>query len=369
MESISGAAAQWSRRVWTTIGVALLLIGLVYLASQISMILTPFILAIFPAALLDPISSRLRATRIPNALVSLLILLLLLIVVAGAGTFITIALVKQAPEIVQSTIAGLDHLETKVNWSALPGDAKSASDLLTQAKSALTSSKALTQGLGVAEAVGGFATGSVLLLVILFFFLKDGRRIWQAFLDFVPVTHQPRVDLLATQSFWIVGAFFRAQLLVALVDAVFIGLGLLLLGVPLVLPLAVLVFLGGLLPIVGGFLSGSVAVLVALADRGPVVALLVLGVVLLVQQLEGHVLQPFIQGRIISLHPLVIILAVTTGAVLMGVLGAFLAVPIAAVIARMLDNLRGRPPAIGPGSTPARGKPSTTTPNDETERD
>ena len=161
---------------------------------------------------------------------------------------------------------------------------------------------------------------------------------------------QPETDLLAQESFWTIGAFLRGQLLVALVDAVFIGLGLWILGVPLVLPLAVLVFFGGLFPIVGAFLSGTVAVVVALASKGLGTALLALAVVLLVQQLEGHVLSPIIQSRNIALHPLVIILAVITGGAVMGILGAFLGVPVAAVIARIVDHLQGREPAAGPAA-------------------
>ncbi|HLV03496.1 AI-2E family transporter [uncultured Georgenia sp.] len=342
------AVVTWGRRAWTAIGVILLAVGLVYVASQVSLVLTPFVLALFPAALLDPVAARLRATRIPDAVVALLILLVLFAVVVAAGAFIGAALVDQVPQIVDAVVAGLDRLETSVDWSVLPGDVGGLRDLVTGAGAALTSGAALSRGLLAAEAVGSFVTGLVLMVVVLFFFLKDGRRIWQAFLDLVPSRYQARVDAMAAQSFWTLGAFFRAQLLVALVDAVFIGLGLLLLRVPLVLPLSVLVFVGGLFPIVGAFLSGTVAVAVALADRGPVVALAVLGVVVLVQQLEGNVLEPYIQARIISLHPLVIILAVTTGGILMGILGAFLAVPVAAVVARLLDHLRGRPPAAGP---------------------
>ncbi|MGC5584953.1 AI-2E family transporter [Ornithinimicrobium sp. W1665] len=338
-------------RVWTAIGVGVVLVALVYVASQVSLVLTPVVLALFPAALLDPLAGRLRRTRVPNAVVALLILLLLLAGAAGAAAFITLALVAQLPAIVDSVVEGVDQLERDVDWAALPGDVDSVADLVARAGTALASGEALTTGLGAAEAVGGFATGLVLMLVVLFFFFKDGRGLWAAVLDLVPQRHQARVDGMAAESFWTIGAFFRAQLLVALVDAVFIGLGLWALGVPLVLPLSVLVFVGGLVPIVGGVVSGSVAVVVALADRGPLVALLVLGVVLLVQQLEGNVLEPFIQGQIISLHPLVIILAVAAGTILMGILGAFLAVPVVAVLARLLDNLRGRPPAAGPRST------------------
>jgi len=337
----------WGRRVWTVIGVAILLIGLVYVSSQVSLLLTPFVLALFPAALLDPLAARMRATRMPNAIVAFLMLLLLLAILAGAGAFITVALIDQMPAIIDSVVAGLDELERSVDWSVLPGNIDGARDLVAEAGNALASGAALTQGLLAAEALSSFVTGLVLMLVVLFFFFKDGRRIWQAFLDFVPDRHQARVDVIAAESFWTIGAFFRAQLLVALVDAVFIGLGLWALGVPLVLPLSVLVLVGGLVPIVGGLVSGSVAVVVALADGGPLIALLVLGLVLLVQQLEGNVLEPYIQGRVISLHPLVIILSVTAGTVLLGILGAFLAVPVVAVTARLIDNIRGRPPAAG----------------------
>ena len=361
-------AVVWGRRAWTAIGIAVLAVAVVFVASQVSIILTPFVLALFPAALLNPLAARLRGTRIPNSVVSLLILLLLAAVIAGAMWFIVPAFISQVPQIVDSVRSGLAQLDEAIDWSVLPGDIEGLSDLVEPALDALASSGALTQGLSAAGAVGTFVTGLVLMIVVLFFFLKDGRRIWQAFLDFVPRPHQARVDLVADQSFWTIGAYFRGQLLIAFVDAVFIGLGLWILGVPLVLPLAVLVFLGGLIPIVGAFVSGAVAVVVALADQGLVTALLALGVVLLVRQLEGNLLEPLIQSRTIKLHPLLIILVVTAGGVLMGVLGAFLAVPVAAVVARIVDNLRGRAPEAGPaaGKDPlARDHPLAPPPPDD----
>lgn len=347
MEQQPARAITWNRRTWTAIGVVLLVIGLVYASSQVSIIITPFILALFPAALLDPLAARLRDTRIPNVLVALIMVILLIAVLAGILAFITVALINQLPQIAGSVVSGLQQLEQAINWTEFPADIQGLSDLASQGASALASSGLIGQG---ATLVGNFLTGLVLMVVVLFFFFKDGRRIWRAFLEFVPRRHQPRINLLGEQSFWTIGAYFRAQLLVALVDAVFIGLGLWLLDVPLVLPLSVLVFIGGLFPIVGAFVSGFVAVLVALADQGLVTALLALGVVLLVQQIEGNVLEPLIQGRVIALHPLLIILSVTAGGLILGVLGAFLAVPIAAVIARIIDNIRGRPFPSGPGS-------------------
>jgi putative heme transporter len=179
-----------------------------------------------------------------------------------------------------------------------------------------------------------------LMLVTLFFFLKDGQRLTDGVISTAPPRHRRRLTEVAQRAWDTVGSYFRGQLLVALVDAVFIGIGLLILGVPLALPLAVLIFFGGLFPIVGAVTTGALAVLVALADAGPVTALIVLGLVLLVQQLESNVLEPLILGHVISLHPLVILLAITTGAVTLGILGAFLAVPVTATIARIIDYVR-----------------------------
>jgi putative heme transporter len=343
----------WGRWAWSLIGTGVVVIAVVFAASRVSLILTPIVLALFPAALLHPLAAAVRRSRMPNALGALLIMVGLLAVLATTAYLVIPALADQAPQLASAIADGLGRIDNAVDWSRMPGNFTGLSDLGSQAATSLQSSGLLTQGLGLAAAVGDFAAGTVLTLVILFFYLKDGRRIWYGVADFVPATHRDEVDLLAWRSFQTVGAFLRGQLLVALIDAVFIGLGLLLLGVPLVLPLAALVFFGGLFPIIGAFLSGTAAVVVALADGGPVTALLVLGVVLLVQQLEGHVLAPLIQGHIIALHPLVIILALTTGGVLMGVLGAFLGVPVAAVIARIVDHFRGQDLDAGYGPRPA----------------
>lgn len=139
-------AAVWGVRVWTAIGVAVVVVGLVWLSSQVSLILTPFVLALFPAALLDPLAGRLRRTRVPDAVVALVILLLLLAGVAGAGAFITVALVAQLPAIIDSVVDGLDQLEREVDWAVLPGDVDSVADLVAQGGTALAGGGALTQG-------------------------------------------------------------------------------------------------------------------------------------------------------------------------------------------------------------------------------
>lgn len=182
--------------------------------------------------------------------------------------------------------------------------------------------------------------GSLLALVLLFFVLKDGERIWTFVVECFPRRHRHEVRATGARVWVSLGAYLRGVATVALVDAVFIGLGLYLIDVPLVLPLAMFTFLGGFVPIVGATVAGFAAVMVALVSKGIVGALLVLGVVLLVQQLEGHLLQPLIVGRRVELHPLAVILAVAIGGIVWGIPGAFLAVPLTAILATTLMQTR-----------------------------
>jgi putative heme transporter len=177
---------------------------------------------------------------------------------------------------------------------------------------------------------------------VLFFYLKDGRRLRDAIVTTAPRHRQPIVREGLDRSWTTLSSYVQGQLLVAAVDAVFIGVGLLILGVPLALPLAILVLFGGLFPIVGAVATGALAVLVALADGGLTTGLIVLGIVLAVQQIESNVLEPLILGRTIHLHPIVVLTAIAAGASVLGILGAFLAVPVAAITARIVDLVRGR---------------------------
>ncbi|QDB79973.1 AI-2E family transporter [Georgenia wutianyii] len=353
-------AVVWGRRVWLTIGVVILLVAACYAAGQVSLVVVPVALALFPAALLAPLTARLRATRLPDSAVALLILLLLLVVLGGAGVFIGRALAEQAPQIADHVSRGLSRIEDRVDVAGLPGGAGGIEDLARKAGSAVAGGGLLSRGLGAAEEAGAVAAGALILLVVLFFYVKDGRRLWVAVLDLVPARHQARVDQLGAQSFATIGFYLRGRLLVAAIDAVTIGVGLWILQVPLALPLSMLVLLGALLPFLGALLAGSVAAVVALADRGFAVAIAVVVLVVLVQEVEAHILTPVIQGRVVSLHPLLVLLSVTAGTVLLGILGAFLAVPVAAVLARLVDNLRGRP-APTRRSRRRRGPPAAAT--------
>lgn len=343
------------RRAWAVLGVVGVLVVLVYASSRVSIVLSAFAVAMFPAALFSPLAERLRSSRMPDALTALLLVLALIAAFVLPGWLIVPRFVDQMSDLGDSIMRGLDQAQSAVDWTVLPTDLQGPRDLADRILSGGGGGGggALDQGMAALSTVFNTATGLVLVLVILFFALKDGRRLWQGALDLLPARHQDEVDLLARRSWWTLGAYLRGQILVALFDAIFIGLGLWLIGVPLALPLAVLVFFGALFPIVGSFVAGSVAVLVALADRGLVTALLVLGLILLVQQIEGNVFQPLVMSNIVALHPLVVILSIVAGGILLGVLGAFIAVPVAAITARIVDHLRGRPPAAGPEVEPA----------------
>lgn len=336
------------RRAWAVLGILGVAIAVGYVAAQVGVVLTAFVVALFPAALFSPVAERLRPTRVPDALTALVLVVLLIAAFALPGWLVVPRFVEQMSDLGDAVLRGLRQAQDAVNWSALPGNPGGPEELARQLFTGGQDGGAVSRGMAAVTTFLNTATGLVLMLVILFFTLKDGRRMWQGVLDLLPRRHRAELDLLAGRSWWTLGAYLRGQILVALFDAVFIGLGLWLLGVSLVLPLAVLVFFGALFPIVGSFVAGSVAVLVALADQGPVTALLVLGLIVLVQQVEGNVFQPLVMSNIVALHPLVVILAVVAGGVVLGVLGAFIAVPVAAITARIVDHLRGRPPAAGP---------------------
>ncbi|MEV6813371.1 AI-2E family transporter, partial [Micromonospora sp. NPDC051296] len=219
----------------------------------------------------------------------------------------------------------------------------------------------LTSGaLSTAGTVVEIFTGALLVLFATFFFLRDGGRIWRFLVGMFPAAARWGVDDAGRASWLTLVAYVRATVLVAFIDAVGIGIALVLFDVPFAFALAALVFLSAFIPIVGATLSGAVAVLVALVDGGWVTALFILGAVIVVQQLEGNVLQPWIMGRAVALHPLPVVLAVTAGVVLDGIFGALIAVPLIAVVntaVRRLARRRSEAPAPTPAAVVVRSTP------------
>lgn len=331
---------QLGRYGWATVGIAAALVIFGLIAGRLSIVVVPLVLALFPAALLSPTAEALKRRRVPAAAASLLLILGTLLAVAGVIGLITRLVAAELPALTQSFDQGLEQFEGLLQ--RLPLGVTGLDELVQQAQDALAgrggqlASGLIRAGATLVEVVTAILFG----VVVLFFYLKDGPRIARGIQGLLPERARPHLAELSARAWDSVGRYFRGQLLIALMDAVGIGIGLALLGVPLALPLAVLIFIGGLFPIVGAFVSGTVAVLVALAHAGVSAALAVLILIVAVQQIESNVFAPLILGSAVALHPLVVLTALTAGAVLLGVLGAFLAVPVAAAIGRAVDYAR-----------------------------
>jgi putative heme transporter len=331
------------RTAWALVGVALVLALLGYAASALVIVVVPVILALFPATLLAPVADLLRRIGLPSALAALVALLFGLGVFFGILAGAIALVVAQAPELLESAAEGVGEIEAWLEDDPLGIGVEGFADAAEFLQEQLGEVGDLAGQAGTAAVLAFEVVAGVLLMfVVLFFYLKDGRRLRDAIVTTVPAHRQPIVREGLDRSWATLSSYLQGQLLVALVDAIFIGVGLLILGVPLALPLAILVLFGGLFPIVGAVATGALAVLVALADGGLTTGLIVLGIVLLVQQLESNVLEPLILGRTIHLHPLVVLAAIAAGATVLGVLGAFLAVPVAAITALIVDLVRGR---------------------------
>lgn len=329
----------YGRIAWALLGLAGALVVLGLVASRLSLIVIALVLALFPATLLAPVSSRLRRFGWPAALAAITTLLGGIVVIGAVLAGMVSLIISQLPELAESASDGVAEIERILQDDPLGLGINGIGDAIAMAREQLSEMEGVGEqvasaGLLAFETIAGF----LLLIVVLFFYLKDGRRMVRSAVERFPAARQPRVRSQLTTAWTTLSRYFRGQLVVAFADAVGIGVGLLLLGIPLALPLAVLVFFGGLFPIVGAVVTGILAVLVAMAHAGLFTGLLVLGLVLLVQQLESNVLQPLILGNALSLHPLMILLSVTAGALLLGVLGAFVAVPIAAITARLLGS-------------------------------
>lgn len=331
------------RTAWALVGIAAVLLALGYIASAIAIVLIPAVLALFPATLLAPIADLLCRRGVPPGLSALLTLLLGLVVFFGVLAGAIALVIAQLPELLDSAADGVGQIEAFLEDDPLGIGVEGFADAADVIQEQLGEAGNLAAQAGDAAILAvEFVIGLLLMFVVLFFYLKDGRRLRDAIVTTFPRARRPVVAEALDRSWSTLSSYLRGQLLVAAVDAFFIGLGLVILGVPLALPLAILVLFGGLFPIVGAVATGALAVLVALADGGLTTGLIVAGIVLAVQQLESNVLEPYILGKSIRLHPLVVLTSIAAAASVFGILGAFLAVPVAAITARIVDLLRDR---------------------------
>lgn len=337
-------AAAWS---WRLLFIAAAVAGILWLAGTFRTVVVPVLVAALLAVLLGPVVDFLVSrARFPRVLAVVVTLVGLLAVVAGlliiAGRSIAIGL----GELWTKAQAGFDELLTWLAEGPLHLSRADMQGYLDQISKGMDQNgQSLVSGaLSVTVTVVHVAAGALITLFCLVFFLLEGDRIWRWLINLLPERARERCHQAGIRGWVTLRSYTHMQIVVAAVDAIGIGLGAAILGVPLALPLGILVFVGSFIPIVGAFVTGAVAVLVALVDQGPVIAVIMLGVVLLVQQIEGHVLHPFLMGRAVRLHPVAVLLAVATGSLAAGIIGALFAVPIAAVLNTVIRYLNGSDP-------------------------
>ncbi len=333
---LAGAAA-WSWRL-LVIGAAATMI--VFVLIQLYVVVVPVVLALFLASVLEPLVARLRRRGWAPALAAAAVFFGALAVMVLLVAWIGSAVADQLTDVGDRVDQGVQEVRTWLQGDPLNLSPERLDQLESDLRGGLGSggSGVIKQARVATEALGGF----VLFLFTLFFVMKDGFRMADWFKDRIAPAQRADAVAVAGRARRIMRHYLMATAATGLIDGILIGVALLILGVPLVLPLAVLTFLGGFFPLVGATLAGLVAALVALVDGGFTTALLVVGATILVQQIEGNLLQPLILERAVRLHPLVTVVAVGAGLLIGGLLGAFLSVPLVAIVAQTANYYRMR---------------------------
>jgi predicted PurR-regulated permease PerM len=362
----SGAAAVpgWLRTAaaasWRLLAVAAAVLAVLYLLSILHVVVLPIIVAILATTLLSPAVRAVRRRGVPPAAAVGLVMLAAALVLALMVAAIAPPIAAQADELGAGVQDGVRQVgdvlaDRPFNLSEQEISARidEGLDRLRENSGPLT--KGVQSG---AILLGEIITGLIITVLLTFFFLKDGEGMWRWVTDFVP-ERRDTWDEVGGRIFTALGGYVRGIALVGLVDAVLIGAALLIIGVPLVLPLMVLTFIAAFLPLIGAFLAGLAAVLIALVFNGLVAALFVLGAIVLIQQIEGHLLYPLLMGRTVHLHPAVIVVALGIGGILAGIVGVFLAVPVAGVISVLLAYVRRELPPSSPVTDDPEAAPAT----------
>ena len=344
-------AAAWS---WRLIMVGLAVAGLLWVIVQLRIIVVPVLVAILLTALLAPIVRWFERHNMPRwlgvitaliVLITSLYVLIRMIVTHLREGFADLA--KRSEQVWFDFLKWLEHNSWGIPVEELKEWGQRVLGVLEQHQSEIWNG-----ALGLATTAGQLVTGTLLALFSLIFLLIDGRRIWIWVVGFLPARAHAPVDAAGLAGWVSVGQYVRVQIFVAFVDAVGIGVGAAILGVPLPIPIAILVFLGSFIPFLGAIATGMLAAFIALVYNGPVNALFMLGVVILVNQIEGHVLQPLVMGSAVRVHPLGVVLAVSAGALLAGIPGALFAVPLAASANAIVNTFVKR--EWDPGRDPAK---------------
>lgn len=336
-------AAAWSWRLLVILAAAM---ALLWVVDRLEVIVVPVLLALMISALLVPAVDWLDMRGLPRGVAVTMVILGGFAVLGGILAFVVSQFIAGLPDLVGQVERSID---TTRKW-LIEGPAHVRSEQIENAGNAAieavrNNQTKLTSGaLSTAATITELLTAAVLVLFTLIFFLYGGRNIWQYVQKVIPTHVRDRVHQAGIAGYGALTGYIRATFLVALTDAVGVGAGLAIMGIPLALPLASIVFLGAFVPLIGALISGLLAVVVALLAKGVVYALLTLALLIVVNQLEAHILQPVVMGRAVSIHPLGVVLAISTGGVLAGIVGALLAVPTVAVLNNAMQVLLAKDP-------------------------
>lgn len=338
-----------TRVLWPATRVALNLIVILAAAMvalwvlwQLRIVVVPVLVALLLATLLVPPVDLLRRRGCPSALATLLVMALSVAALAGVIVLVAPAFVDQFGDLENSVDEAIEEV---VRWLVEGPFDLERGEIDRAVEEALASLRGNAGGIGKGVLAGAtllaeVVAGLLLLVVLLFFFVHDGRRMWDWAVSLAPQRHRDLVDGAGREVWKSTAGYMRGVALIAVVDAVLIGIALVIIGVPLVLPLMVLVFFGAFIPLVGAIVAGAIAALVALISKGPLAAALVVAAITAIQQIEGDLLYPNVVGRMIRLHPVAILLALAAGTVLAGILGALLSVPVAAAVWTAVEYVR-----------------------------
>ncbi|MFF8094085.1 AI-2E family transporter [Streptomyces sp. NPDC016675] len=340
-------AVPWGVRVAAEAGWRLLVLAgtvwvLMKVISAVQLVVLAFVAALLITALLQPTVARLRRHGVPRGPATALTAILGFVVMGLIGWFVTWQVMENIDNLSDQVQDGIDELRNWLLNSPFHVTDKQINEIAKNLREAVgaNTDQITSAGLEGVTVVVEALTGILLAAFSTLFLLYDGKRIWQWTLKLVPAAARPGVAGAGPRAWRTLTAYVRGTVIVALIDAIFIGLGIYFLDVPMAVPLAVFIFLFAFVPLVGAVVSGALAVVVALVTQGVFAAVMTLVVVLAVQQIEGHILQPFILGRAVRVHPLAVVLSVAAGGMIAGIGGAVVAVPLVAVTNTVVGYLR-----------------------------
>ncbi|MFJ4684457.1 AI-2E family transporter [Streptomyces sp. NPDC088789] len=358
-------AVPWGVRVAAEVGWRLLVLAgtlwiLMRVISAVQLVVLAFVAALLMTALLQPTVAWLRRYGVPRGAATALTAILGFVVMGLIGWFVTWQVMENIDTLSDQVQDGIDELRNWLLNSPFHVTEQQINDIAGSLRDAVgaNTDEITSAGLEGVTVIVEALTGILLAVFCTLFLLYDGRRIWEWALKLVPAAARPGVAGAGPRAWRTLTAYVRGTVVVALIDAIFIGLGIHILEVPMAVPLAVFIFLGAFIPLVGAVISGALAVVVAFVTQGVFTGVMTLVVVLAVQQIEGHILQPFILGRAVRVHPLAVVLSVAAGGLVAGIGGAVVAVPLVAVTNTVVGYLRAYSQAqrlSGPGpDAPAR---------------